>query len=85
MVDYAVNVADMVTHKDHLMLALLLGPVIREGCTADCEPKRIDGMGVVLICSGERAAAICRVIRLKLDRRKIRLYERRKTAWRRMP
>ena len=69
----AVNVADIsVQGPDALAIGILVAPVIRGKQTVNPQPRRADGMAVILECDDERARAIVDVLRNNL---RVRAYE----------
>jgi hypothetical protein len=73
---YAINLADYTAHRDDLGLSVLLAPVTRAKQMIICQQNRIDGIGLVLNCDDERAAAIVKIIRLRYAKHQLRFHAR---------
>ena len=71
---YAVNVADMTTTDNAILAMFLIGPMCQRRTTINVEPKRIDGMAVLLECNDEKAQAMLRIVRLKRKKHEFRFY-----------
>lgn len=69
---YSINVTDM--SKDDILSQFMIAPVIKSRTLYNAEPKRVDGIAVVLECPEERAKAIIEVIRKKYGKNEFRCY-----------
>jgi len=72
---YAINVCDL-ERVSEIQRDFLIAPVCQRKHTANCEPKMVDGAGVVLECDDEQGQAIVDVIRMKHSRNLVRCYKR---------
>lgn len=73
----SINVSDLSSVNDPA-IPILLYPVTKGRTIINAEPKRIDGMAVLLDCDRKRALAIVDVIRMKYGKNKIRIYDGKK-------
>jgi hypothetical protein len=73
----SINVSDLSSVNDPI-LPMLLAPVTKSRSIVNVEPKRIDGMAVVLDCDRKRALAIVDVIRMRYKKNQIRMYDGKK-------
>jgi len=71
---YAVNLGDLSEVNNRIVGTYLVGPVM--GNSVDVDPKKVDGIAVILDCDDERAQAIVDVIRIKRKRHELRCYVR---------
>lgn len=71
---YAVNVADFFAQDDQFHAKFLIAAVIPNQLQVDCEPGRMDGIGVLLECDEKRAAAITEVVRQRYSKNECRIY-----------
>jgi hypothetical protein len=76
MKQISINVMDM--SKDDILSTFMIAPVIQSQQLFNAEPKRADGMSVILDCPEERALAIVGVIRMKYGKNEFRCYEGKK-------
>lgn len=72
---YAVNAADLTLADNAILAMFLIAPVCQNRTLVDAEPKRIDGMAVLLECGDERAEAIVHTVRLKRQKHELRIYQ----------
>ena len=81
---YAINVCDL-ERISEIQRSFLIAPVCQGKNTANCEPKMVDGHGVILECDDKQAAAIVDVIRMKHPGNLVRCYKRtRRGTWRKV-
>lgn len=79
---YAINLADWTAHRGDLGLQILLAPVLSQSSQiVTVHKNKIDGTGLVLDCSDERAAAIVEIIRLHYPKYHLRLYRGKSKTW----
>lgn len=73
---YAINLADWHKHRlDYGIQILLLAVIDDDSRVVECERRRPDGVGVVLDCDDERAAAIVTIVRQRLKKHQLRFYK----------
>ncbi len=81
---YAVNIADLTKPDVRTIAPYLVSPVTPSRTVVQTERDRFDGMGIVLECPNEQAAAIVEVIRLKFKRHELRCYKGNGKTWKRI-
>lgn len=81
---YAINPFDLSAHRDDFCLQILLAPVIQESRAAVCNRQRYDGVGQILNCNNEQAAAIIKIIRLHYTKFQLRCYQGKNKTWKRI-
>lgn len=81
---YAVNLGDLMFKGREIVSECLISPVCPSRTTVEVEPRRADGVGVLLECEEERARAIVEVLRIKFKSYELRCYRRERGRWRRV-
>jgi hypothetical protein len=77
---YAVNIADLVTHRDNVLVQLMVLPAIAERQIADCEPGRVDGGAAILQREDDAAALIVKLVRKQVSKNLLRFYTKTKNV-----
>lgn len=86
---YAICLPDLTAimqSPDALPVLLLLTPLIDQGQLVECEKRAIDGVGVLLNGRSERTGATVRVLRKRLAKNQLRVWQSKtgRKGWKRI-
>ena len=81
---YAVNIPDLAAYHNDIGIQILLAPFAKSRQIVNCEPGHVDGGALLLDCEEQQAAAICKILRMKYPKHKLRCYQQKKKAWTRL-